>query len=55
MKTHLTAADMRAIAHARYVADLRDGRRQRATTIPAKRGPGSYRRRDKHAGRREYA
>lgn len=27
------AADLRTIAHARYVADLRDGRRQRAVTF----------------------
>ena len=42
------AAEMRAAAHARYVADLRDGRRQRATTTPARKGAGSYRRRPKH-------
>lgn len=42
------AAEMRAVAHTRYVADLRDGRKQRATTIPAKRGPGSYRRKAKY-------
>ncbi len=39
---------MRSIAHLRYIADLAEGRKQRATTIPAKRGPGSYRRKDKH-------
>ena len=29
--------DMRTIARGRYVADLRDGRRQRAVTIPDRR------------------
>lgn len=43
-----TVAGMRAVAHARYVADLRDGRRQRAVTIPARKGAGSYRRRSKN-------
>ena len=42
------AAEMRAIAHARYVADLAEGRVQRATTIPARKGAGSYKRRPKH-------
>ena len=42
------AAEMRAVNHARYVAALRDGVRQRATTIPARKGAGSYRRRPKH-------
>lgn len=42
------AAEMRAVAHTRYVADLAEGRRQRAVTIPARKGAGSYRRRPKH-------
>ncbi len=51
MSTARTASEgMRAVAHARYVADLRDGRRQRAATIPARRGAGSYRRRPKYRG-----
>lgn len=41
-------ADMRTVAHTRRVNAMRDGVVQRATTIPAKRGPGSYRRREKH-------
>lgn len=54
MTTNRQAREMRAVAHARYVADLQDGRVQRATTIPARKGPGSYRRRDKHVGRTEH-
>jgi hypothetical protein len=33
-------------AHAAYVEDLREGRKQRSIKIPAKRGAGSYRRQD---------
>ena len=46
--TARTVEGMRAVAHARYVADLRDGRVQRATTIPARKGKGSYRRKGKY-------
>ena len=43
---------MRANAHARIVEAMRQGRRERASVIPARRGRGSYRRRDKY-GRQE--
>ena len=39
---------MRRSARARYVEELREGRRQRAVTVPAKKGPGSYNRKAKH-------
>lgn len=50
----LTTADYRQAsrrrARAALIADLRDGRRQRATTVPARKGKGSYRRQAKHRG-----
>lgn len=45
------AADaMRLAARTNLLANLRDGRKQRAVTIPAKRGAGSYSRTIKHKG-----
>ncbi len=32
------------------VADMKEGRRQRATSIPPKKGKGSYKRRSKYNG-----
>lgn len=49
MPTTRQAADMRTVSHARYVNALRDGVVQRSATIPARRGPGSYRRKTKYA------
>lgn len=42
---------IRSAAREGYVASLREGRRERAVTIPAKRGKGSYRRSEKHRNR----
>ncbi len=46
-KTSTAAAEMRAVAHTRYVNDLREGRVQRAANF----GSGkAYKRRPKHRG-----
>lgn len=46
MNTQVKA--MRAASRARIVGAMREGRRQRASFIPPKRGKGSYRRRGKY-------
>lgn len=42
---------LRFAARAGYVAALRDGRIQRASTVAPRKGKGSYTRRTKHAHR----
>ena len=46
--TTITGADLRRFTRDDYVDALRDGRKQRATTEPSKKGKGSYRRNGKY-------
>lgn len=48
--TTITFNDLRRSAWDDKVTAMRDGRKQRAATIPARKGKGAYRRKSKHGG-----